>query len=121
MPPRITRRTRLAATKCAATLSLLLVRELAAELGLQHLAVIVLGQRFDESVLARPLVPADVVETDGVERRRRYRLAGAGDHEGDHLLTPLAVRPPHHRRFQHARMPQQHLLDLPRIDVAASA
>ncbi|MCZ6523464.1 MAG: hypothetical protein O7A68_06320, partial [Alphaproteobacteria bacterium] len=37
------------------------------ELDLQHLAIVVLGQRVDEAIGPGPLEAGDVVETEGVE------------------------------------------------------
>lgn len=57
-----------------------------AQFGLQHLAVIVLGQRLDKPVGARPLNAGDVVEAEPVEFPARDRRTLARDEKGDDLL-----------------------------------
>src|SRR5579884_2165271 len=94
--------------------------ELPAQLGLQHLAVIVLRQRLDEAVAARPLEAGDVVEAEPVELGLAHRGAGPGDDESDDLLAPFGMRAADHRGLGEAGMAQQHLLDLARVDVAAA-
>ena len=47
-----------------------------AQLGLQHLAVVVLRQRLDEAVLARPLEARDVVEAELLEISRGDGVSG---------------------------------------------
>ena len=87
-----------------------------AQLGLQHLAVIVLRQRVDKAVCARAPETGDVVEAEPVERRDLNLRLRPGDDEG----APVGVRPADDRGFDEVGVAQQHLLDLARIDVAAA-
>src|SRR5207244_1257839 len=49
------------------------------------------------------------------------RSAGLEDHERMRCFAPLFVWHADHRRFLDRRMPQQHALDLDRLDVFATA
>src|SRR5688500_8446802 len=80
--------------------------ELLAQLRLQHLHVVVLGQRVDEAVLARAREARDVVEAEPLQFLRR-NLA-SGDDESDDLLPPFRVRPTDDGALRHRRMAQQH-------------
>src|SRR5580704_5110001 len=91
------------------------------QLGLEHLAVIVLGQRIDKAVMPRALEARDVVEAQPVEFFGRDFRRRAGHDKGDDLLAPFGVRAADDRDFDDVRMAQQHFLDLAWIDIAAAA
>src|SRR5690348_6933415 len=63
----------------------------ATQLRLEHLAVIVLGQRIDEAVVARALEAGDVVQAQPVERGGSDLGPGPGHDKGDDLLAPFGV------------------------------
>src|SRR5205823_12637798 len=94
--------------------------QLAAQLGLEHLAVIVFGESIDKAVFARSLEAGDVLEAEPVERRFGDFGAGPGHDKGDDLLAPIRVRASNDRGLDQIGVAQQHLLDLARIDVAAA-
>src|SRR6202521_5344756 len=79
-----------------------------AQFGLENLAVAVLWQRIDEDVILWPLEAGDRIEAELVELAGR-RIA---DHIGNHDLAPFAIRAPDDRDLTHARMLEEHLLDL---------
>src|SRR4051794_39627614 len=87
-----------------------------AQFSFQDLPVIVLRQRMDEHIILRPLEPRDFAEAQLVQFARRH----FADHVGDDDLTPFRMRPADHRGFAHARVLEQHFLDLARIDVGAA-
>jgi len=72
----------------------LLIQQHPAKLGLEHLAVIVLGQHVDKTVVAWALEAGDVVETQPVERVGCHLGPGAGYHKGDDFLAPFGVGRP---------------------------
>ena len=74
------------------------------------------GSELDEHVFLRPLEAGDAVEAERIE----LAAFGFSDDVGDHDLAPIRVRPADHRDFAHARMLEQHLLDLAWIDVGAA-
>jgi hypothetical protein len=59
-----------------------------AQLGLEHLAVIVFGERTDKAIVARALEAGDVVEAQPVERIGGDLGSGSRDDKGDDLLAP---------------------------------
>src|SRR5579863_10778869 len=67
-----------------------------AQLGLQYLAIVVLGQVFEEDVVARPLEPGDGVETERVQLGRGYFLRRARHHAGNDFFPPIGVRAADH-------------------------
>src|SRR5215469_14401755 len=92
-----------------------------AQLGLQHLAVIVLGQRLREAIIAGALEAGDVVEAQPVERLARDFCTRPRYDKGDDFLAPFGVWTPDDRSLGNVGVAQQDLLDLARIDVAAAA
>src|SRR5262249_56138742 len=88
------------------------------QLCLENLPVVVFRQSLEESVRLGPFETCDVLQAERVESFRVYRARGHD--ERHHLFTPFRVRPSDHRRLANSRMPQQHFLDLPRVDVAAA-
>ena len=99
-----------------------LVPELLAQLVLVELAVVVPGQRLDELDAAGTLVVRDAVAAPldelGAERVRRLD-AGLRLDDGDHDLAPLVVGNADDADVADRRMPDQHRLDLGRVDVDA--
>src|SRR5262249_15019464 len=63
-----------------------------AQLGLEHLAVIVLRQLGLDEIAFRSLEAGDVLEAEAVELARIELCIRLGHHEGDHVLTPLRAR-----------------------------
>ena len=92
-----------------------------AQFGLEHLTVVVLRQRLEENVAARPLEARDRGKAERIQFFGRYRLRRTRDDAGDDFLAPVRVRAADDRNLEHAGMAQQHFLDLARIDVAAAA
>ncbi len=92
-----------------------------AQLGLEHLAVIVLGQRVDKSVVTRAFEAGDVVEAQLVECSLRDLDTRPHDDEGDDFFAPFGARTPNDRDLDEVGMAQQYFLDLARIDVTAAA
>src|ERR1700751_3217041 len=91
------------------------------QLGLEHLAVIVLGQRVDKTVMPWALEARDGVEAQPVEFFRRDSRCGTDHDEGDNFLAPFGVRAADDRDLDEVGMTQQDFLDLARIDIAAAA
>src|ERR1700751_1923348 len=91
------------------------------QLGLEHLAVIVLRQRVDKTAMPWALEAPDGVESQWVEFFGRDPRCGTDHDEGDDLLAPFGLRAPDERDLDEVGMTQQHFLDLARIDVAAAA
>ena len=93
-----------------------------AQLGLQHLAVVVLRQCLDEQVALGTLEAGDVLQAV-VRRASRCveALPRLRHDEGDDDLAPLGIGRADHRHLGHAGRRQQHLLDLARVDVGAAA
>jgi hypothetical protein len=96
----------------------------APQLGLQHLAVVVLRQRCDKNVVLRPLEAGDRCAAQAIEFPARSvtsrRNAGPADDEGDHFLAPLGVGRPTTDTSATA-VAQQDFLDLARINVGTAA
>src|SRR5262245_14899260 len=87
-----------------------------AQLGLEDLAVIVLRQRIDEHIVLRTLEAGDRVEAEAIELAR----GGVAHDIGHDDLAPFAVGSSDDGDLAHPRVPEQHLLDLARIDVGAA-
>src|SRR3954451_16837958 len=92
----------------------------APQLGLQDLAVVVLGQCVEENVFFWPLEAGDMIETDLIEFRLVDLFAVPGNHVGDDFLSPILVLAPDNGYFQYPGMEKQDFLDLARIYVTAT-
>src|SRR5205814_7922687 len=71
-------------------------------------------------VSARPLEARDGLETESVELGLANLSAGLRDDERHDLLAPVAVRAAHDGDLSYGRVRQQYLLDLARVDIAAT-
>ena len=92
----------------------------AAQFRFQDLAIVVLGKRLDEDIFFGPLETRDMVEANLVELGFVDPGPVARDHVGDHLFSPIRMLAADDGHLQHLRVQQKNLLDLPRIDVAAT-
>jgi len=96
-----------------------LLQELS-QVGLEDLAVAVLGEALDEPVVAWPLVARDVVEAEGVKVTWRDACFRARHDERNDLLPPFGMLAADHSAFKHHRMGEQNLLQLSGVDVGAA-
>src|SRR5690606_37193730 len=87
---------------------------------LHHLAHVVAGQRRQETNLTGPLVRGQLLGHMGDELVRRW-LRAPGDDPGDDPFAQVGVRFAGHRDLGDARVVEQHVLDLARADLVATA
>ena len=86
-----------------------------AQVGLQHLAVVVLRQRRQHHIGLWPFETRNSGEAMRIQRGLVQRAFA--DDKGYHLFAPFGVRTSDHGDFGHLRVFQQRLFNLARVDI----
>ena len=80
------------------------LRQKLSQFRLEYLAVAVLGEALDDSVMPRPLVARDVVEAKRIEILSREIRFRTRHHERHDFLAPFRMRAAYDGAFEHHRV-----------------